>query len=592
MSEIYERISTSKIKLIERNYVSRKLKGGFILNSFTIKQKLYLAFALLILIFIATGIYAERSLNRINAGATQIATEHLQGVIETTEHARTLAKYRQNEFAVLTAGSLSFKVHAAQQADRLAQQIEIVFESAASQVSGDAVADFQDVRTAWNNYRKNSEQVFQLVKENQIFEATRLVESSDQDYMYIESKLQKLLDERKDFIHQENVYGEQQYQSMQIILISAIGVAVLLAILIAGALAKSISKPINNMMDAARKISQGDLSVEMKAISNDELGELTQVYGETVKNLRELIRDIQSTAEDVSNFASQLTENASQSAVATQQVATSIGNVAENANHQGEAVNRSTTSIKEMSEMLRGFEEKAVASSKAAGSVEEIAESGKTTIAQAVDQMSVIADSVMSSARVIQQLAERSDEIGQIVETISGIAEETNLLSLNAAIEAARAGEGFAVVADEVRKLAEGSGEAAQKIAEMIEMIQTDVKAAVQQMNQGTDVVEGGKTAVADAGKSFDNIAEAVENLAQHAAAILEDAKKSSDQVESLVVVMESLEKNGKDVAAETESVSAATEEQSASIDEVASASRRLSELAQELLNSTAKFKI
>ena len=565
------------------------------MNSFTIKQKLYLAFALLILIFIATGIYAERSLNRINAGATQIATEHLQGVIETTEHARTLAKYRQNEFAVLTAGSLSFKVHAAQQADRLAQQIEIVFESAASQVSGDAVADFQDVRTAWNNYRKNSEQVFQLVKENQIFEATRLVESSDQDYMYIESKLQKLLDERKDFIHQENVYGEQQYQSMQIILISAIGVAVLLAILIAGALAKSISKPINNMMDAARKISQGDLSVEMKAISNDELGELTQVYGETVKNLRELIRDIQSTAEDVSNFASQLTENASQSAVATQQVATSIGNVAENANHQGEAVNRSTTSIKEMSEMLRGFEEKAVASSKAAGSVEEIAESGKTTIAQAVDQMSVIADSVMSSARVIQQLAERSDEIGQIVETISGIAEETNLLSLNAAIEAARAGEagrGFAVVADEVRKLAEGSGEAAQKIAEMIEMIQTDVKAAVQQMNQGTDVVEGGKTAVADAGKSFDNIAEAVENLAQHAAAILEDAKKSSDQVESLVVVMESLEKNGKDVAAETESVSAATEEQSASIDEVASASRRLSELAQELLNSTAKFKI
>ena len=433
------------------------------------------------------------------------------------------------------------------------------------------------------------------MKENQIFEATRLVESSDQDYMYIESKLQKLLDERKDFIHQENVYGEQQYQSMQIILISAIGVAVLLAILIAGALAKSISKPINNMMDAARKISQGDLSVEMKAISNDELGELTQVYGETVKNLRELIRDIQSTAEDVSNFASQLTENASQSAVATQQVATSIGNVAENANHQGEAVNRSTNSIKEMSEMLRGFEEKAVASSKAAGSVEEIAESGKTTIAQAVDQMSVIADSVMSSARVIQQLAERSDEIGQIVETISGIAEETNLLSLNAAIEAARAGEagrGFAVVADEVRKLAEGSGEAAQKIAEMIEMIQTDVKAAVQQMNQGTDVVEGGKTAVADAGKSFDNIAEAVENLAQHAAAILEDAKKSSDQVESLVVVMESLEKNGKDVAAETESVSAATEEQSASIDEVASASRRLSELAQELLNSTAKFKI
>ena len=91
---------------------------------------------------------------------------------------------------------------------------------------------------------------------------------------------------------------------------------------------------------------------------------------------------------------------------------------------------------------------------------------------------------------------------------------------------------------------------------------------------------------------SFDNIAEAVENLAQHAAAILEDAKKSSDQVESLVVVMESLEKNGKDVAAETESVSAATEEQSASIDEVATASKKLSELAGELTESASQFKI
>lgn len=565
------------------------------MNSFTIKQKLFLAFALLILIFVANGIYAERSLNRTNEGAMRIATEHLQGVIGAAESARAMADYRQNEFAVVTASSLSFRVHASQQASRLADQIDIMFNSVEPTLTDDIATDFREMRSAWERYKQNSNQLIQLAKDNQVLEATRLLESGTQDYDFIVAKIQRLLENRKDFIHSEGMNAAREYESTRLILIAAIVAVALISILIASALAKSISTPINTMMDAARKIANGDLSVEMKATSNDELGELTMVYAETVKKLRELIRDIQSTASDVSNFASQLTENASQSADATQQVANSIGNVAANANRQGDVVNKSTSSIKEMSQMLHGFEEKATASSKAADSVEEIAATGKTTIAQAVEQMSVISDSVMNSARVIQKLAERSGEIGQIVETISNIAAETNLLSLNAAIEAARAGEagrGFAVVADEVRKLAEGSDEAAQKISGMIQKVQEDVEAAVQQMNQGTEVVEQGKTAVADAGRAFENIARAVENLAQHAESIRKETSVANDRVASLVTIMESLDKGGRDVAAETESVSAATEEQSASIDEVASASRQLSELSQALLNSTAKFKI
>ena len=178
---------------------------------------------------------------------------------------------------------------------------------------------------------------------------------------------------------------------------------------------------------------------------------------------------------------------------------------------------------------------------------------------------------------------------------MSGIAEQTNLLSLNAAIEAARAGEygrGFAVVADEVRKLAEESNTAARKIAELITTIQQDTEQAVQRMQKGTEDVQSGRTVVSQAGSAFENIAAAVTDLTRHADAILSEAAKSAAKAETLVGVMEGINKSGLDVASETQSVSAATEEQSAAMDEVANASRNLASLAEELSDSAAKFKI
>ena len=194
-----------------------------------------------------------------------------------------------------------------------------------------------------------------------------------------------------------------------------------------------------------------------------------------------------------------------------------------------------------------------------------------------------------------RKMAERSAAVGEISSTIAAIAEQTNLLALNAAIEAARAGEagkGFAVVAGEVRKLAEGCNVSAQKIAELISKAQQETDEAVAEMQKGTDDVENGKVIIAAAGKSFENIVEAVAGLTNHAEEILQDAQNATKRVNKLTEAMDELDKSSKDVSIETESVSAATEEQSASIDELASASKKLSELAEELTDSTAQFKI
>ena len=325
--------------------------------------------------------------------------------------------------------------------------------------------------------------------------------------------------------------------------------------------------------------------VKAVAKNDDEFGQLTTIYANTIEKLRQLIANIQRNAQLASDFAVQLNENADKSTEITQKVTASISNVAENSLNQGYAIYQATEDIRTFAELLQDFESKANSSVKSAQNVENIAENGREAVGGAVKQMSAVAQSVEKSAEVIKQLAERSTQIGNISATIAGIAEQTNLLALNAAIEAARAGEagrGFAVVADEVRKLAESSSEAASKIAGLISTIQSEVGQALTQMEQGNVEVENGRVVVAEAGDSFKNITDAIIKLTKDAEVIQSNAKDASVRVDKLVQSMDELSKSSEDVSIETESVKAATEDQAASIDEVASASQKLSELAGE----------
>ena len=569
--------------------------GNFLVDKLTIRQKLFMVFGLLIAIFMANGLYTGYSLNSINSGALRIATEHLSSVMAGLDCSRSLSDYRQGEYGVVTAKTLPNRIYASQETLKRADQIDIALDTLEPSVAPEVRDDFNSLRGTWENYKKNTKKIISLVKDDKNAEAVELLNQSRGEYADMSSKLNRVVDSSKDFIHKESVDASAKYEQTKWTLIICILFVVVLSGVMAFYLSSSIMKSIQYLMEVSREVAAGNLTVETKARTQDEFGELTNAYGDTIKNLRTLIDNIQQTAQQVSTFAQQLTENASQSAQATQQVAVSITNVAGNTNQQGEAVSQSLSDIQEMSAAMHGFQDKATASADAARNVEQISVQGKTAIAGAVGQMSEIASSVMDSAEVIKKLAERSEEIGQISVTISGIAEQTNLLSLNAAIEAARAGDagrGFAVVADEVRKLAEESNTAARKIADLINTIQQDTDQAVQRMQKGTEDVQSGREVVAEAGNAFETISAAVTDLTEHADAILSEARQSTAKAEKLVDVMEGIDKSGRDVASETESVSAATEEQSASMDEIANASRKLADLAQELSDSTAKFKI
>lgn len=223
------------------------------------------------------------------------------------------------------------------------------------------------------------------------------------------------------------------------------------------------------------------------------------------------------------------------------------------------------------------------------------ANGGGKIVEDAVDQMTQIAKTVNTSARAVAELGERSKEIGQIADTISGIAGQTTLLALNAAIEAVRAGEqgrGFAVVAEEVRKLAEQCQEAAKQIASLIAEVQRETDEAVIAMNDDTREVRAGVEVVNNAGQAFRQILTLVGAVSSRIGEISADVQQMASSSKLFVLSVREIDKVSKNTAVQTQTVSVANEEQSAMLEGIAAASQALAKIAEELTLTVNMFKI
>ena len=364
---------------------------------------------------------------------------------------------------------------------------------------------------------------------------------------------------------------------------------------------KKIGHPIQLMAQRVNTLATGDFrvvsSAEIEALMDrpDEIGQISRAVRELRANVSKLMKTIMESSEYVASASEELTASAEQSASVSGQVADSIIKVAESCGEQLTAVNHAGGQTNELASHMNEFQESITSAHRTVQSASETASTGSKEVGKAVEEMHFIETAVGESAQVIAGLGEESKKIGTIVDTISEIAAQTNLLALNAAIEAARAGEhgrGFAVVADEVRKLAEQSQDAAGRIAELIGAIQRAASQAVAAMETGTEQVKSGTGAVTKAGDTFQQIADMVNQVADASGRMSQTVQELAGGTAQISRAVQTIDEMSRKVSGESETVSAATEEQTSTMNEIANASRSLAEMAQKLQEAAARFQI
>jgi methyl-accepting chemotaxis protein len=396
---------------------------------------------------------------------------------------------------------------------------------------------------------------------------------------------------------------------------------------------QSLMVYFSEMAEHAQAITHGNLTVTV--VPKDQLDLLGNSFQQMIQNLREMIEQITNSADNMSVASEQLAGAAKQSGEATNQIASTMQQVARGTAQQSESVNHTANSVDQMNRAIegvaKGAQEQSNAASKAAEitaqisqAIQQVAQNaqnvtiqatkatnyandGSKTMEETIMGMQSIREKVGLSAQKVQEMGERSQQIGMIVETIEDIASQTNLLALNAAIEAARAGEhgkGFAVVADEVRKLAERSASATKEIANLVSGIRFTVSEAVTAMGDGSKEVDEGVKRVNLAGDALTSIlmaSQAVNQQAEEAAAAAQQMTASANDlvaaVDSVSAVIEEntasteeMAANSTEVRESIESIASVSEENSAAVEEVSASAEEMSAQVEEVNASAASL--
>lgn len=380
-----------------------------------------------------------------------------------------------------------------------------------------------------------------------------------------------------------------------LIMVGIVIVSIMLSIMVAFRVARGIVDPIQALVDAAHRISTGDLSHTIEVKGAAEINKLAEQFNLMVKHLRSLILKTTETSETVSAASEQLAASIEAVGRSTELVTSTVKEAAKSTKAHMEVSQRSVGVIQEMVGHIDTAAVSAQEAAKVSQQSKEVANQGLVQSDEAIRKITGVQKGVNESARVIDSLGEKSRQIGQIVDTISGIAGQTNLLALNAAIEAARAGEhgrGFAVVAEEVSKLAEQSEVAAGEIADIIHAIRTETMTAVETMEKGCKEVDEGVVAVQKTVDSFNDIHQAIANVNVQVNQILQLSTKQKDgsvEVEAAISEISDFLTTNEEGSSRVWAVS---EEQNVAVGEVKAAANDLAKMAMELRAEISKFSV
>ncbi|MDQ0159904.1 methyl-accepting chemotaxis protein [Alkalibacillus salilacus] len=383
---------------------------------------------------------------------------------------------------------------------------------------------------------------------------------------------------------------------IQTVLVTGIIVAAVIAIILLVVISRNVNKNIQSVVEVADQISEGDLTVEdVQYQGNDELGRLASSINTMKSNLRTIISSVSTASESVTNKGEAMTASAREVSEGSEQIASTMQELSSGTETQAQSASALSEMMEQLVRKVQTSYDGGEHVSHASEEVLEMTQEGRSMMSESVTQMSQIHHIVEDAVEKVKGLDRQSNEISKLVQVIEDIADQTNLLALNAAIEAARAGEhgkGFAVVADEVRKLAEQVSHSVGDITGIVGSIQTESKQVTQSLESGYHEVEQGSEQIKHTEQTFIQIKEAINNVVSQIQEITSNLKDVLNDSQEMNKSVEEIASISEESAAGVEQTASSIEETNSSMEEISRAADDLTKLAEDLNSQVQQFKL
>lgn len=471
------------------------------LRNMNIAPRAFLGFALIGSLMLILGVFALNQMSKIRAAGEDITLNSVPSIKSLDEFTQLTLRLRVLSYRLLVNREPDVQQKTMELFDTRNQQIraaQSVYEKLISSPQERAAYD-QYVQLL-GQYRQIEDRMKALSRNNQIDELrtllnTELLTNSEA----VNAVLNRLLEINTQATTNTNQQAADQYSSAFNLVVTSLVIATGLTVLFAWLLTNSITQPIANALSAAEEIAEGNLTWPIKVDGSDEAGRLLLAMSKMQEKLRDTLQRISGSATQLASAAEELNSVTDESARGLTQ--------------QNNEIEQAATAVNEMTSAVEEVARNAVSTSEASKNATTSAGDGRDLVQETVSAIERMSGDVQSTATLIGNLAEESRDIGKVLDVIRGLADQTNLLALNAAIEAARAGEagrGFAVVADEVRALAHRTQQSTSEIERMIGSIQSGTEHAVNSMRNSTERAESTLNIAKGAGLSLDTINSAI----------------------------------------------------------------------------------
>ncbi|MBJ2348014.1 methyl-accepting chemotaxis protein [Pseudomonas sp. HB05] len=471
------------------------------LRNMNIAPRAFLGFALIGALMLALGVFALSQMSKIRTSGENIVENSVPSIKALNEFTQLTLRLRVLSYRLLTNREADTQQKTFDLFEQRNQQIRTAQSNYEKLISApEERAAYDQYVQLLNQYRQLEERMKTLSRNNQVDELRTLLGNDLQTNSEAVNAVLARLTEINDLQAEAfNKSAAQQYSTAFTWVVTMLIVATGLTLLFAWLLTNSITKPIANALDAAEEIAKGNLTRPITVDGSDEAGRLLRAMATMQDKLRDTLQRISGSATQLASAAEELNSVTDESARGLTQ--------------QNNEIEQAATAVNEMTSAVEEVARNAVSTSEASRNATTSAGDGRDLVQETVGAIERMSVDVQSTATLIGNLADESRDIGKVLDVIRGLADQTNLLALNAAIEAARAGEagrGFAVVADEVRALAHRTQQSTSEIERMIGSIQSGTEQAVDSMRNSTERAESTLNIARGAGMSLDTINSAI----------------------------------------------------------------------------------